>query len=98
MVTSAISADLKQVPIIIGGKHQASNGKTAVQSNPATGEGVALIPYCTNEEISAAVEAAQKAFKSKDSDKVVLEVKGTGSFGYLEFRDSLYGPPLDIAQ
>jgi hypothetical protein len=32
------------------------------------------------------------------SDAVVLEVKGSGSFGYLEFRDSLYGPPLDIAQ
>jgi hypothetical protein len=32
------------------------------------------------------------------SDTVVLEVKGTGSFGYVEFRDNLYGPPLDIAQ
>jgi hypothetical protein len=32
------------------------------------------------------------------SDSVVLEVKGSGSFGYVEFRDSLYGPPLDIAQ
>jgi len=30
------------------------------------------------------------------SDAVVLEIKGSGSFGYLEFRDSLYGPPLDI--
>ena len=32
------------------------------------------------------------------SDTVVLDVKGSGSFGYVEFRDSLYGPPLDIAQ
>src|SRR6185295_6227919 len=32
------------------------------------------------------------------NDAVVLEVKGSGSFGYVEFRDSLYGPPLDIAQ
>jgi len=32
------------------------------------------------------------------SDAVVLEVKGPGSFGYVEFRDSLYGPPLDINQ
>jgi hypothetical protein len=32
------------------------------------------------------------------SDTVVLEVKGTGSFGYVEFRDNLYGPPLDINQ
>ncbi len=62
MVTTAVSAELKQIPMIIGGKHRASSGKTAVQTNPATGEGVALIPYCTNEEISAAVEAAQAAF------------------------------------
>jgi hypothetical protein len=32
------------------------------------------------------------------NDTVVLEIKGTGSFGYVEFRDSLYGPPLDINQ
>jgi hypothetical protein len=32
------------------------------------------------------------------NDAVVLEVKGSGSFGYVEFRDSLYGPPLDISQ
>ena len=32
------------------------------------------------------------------SDTVVLEVKGSGSFGYLEFRESLYGPPLDLNQ
>jgi hypothetical protein len=32
------------------------------------------------------------------NDTVVLEVKGSGSFGYVEFRDSLYGPPLDINQ
>ena len=29
------------------------------------------------------------------SDAVVLEVKGSGSFGYVEFRESLYGAPLD---
>ncbi len=32
------------------------------------------------------------------NDAVVLEVKGSGSFGYVEFRESLYGPALDIAQ
>jgi hypothetical protein len=32
------------------------------------------------------------------SDTVVLEVKGSGSFGYMEFRESLYGLPLDIQQ
>ena len=29
---------------------------------------------------------------------VVLEVKGSGQFGYVEFRESLYGLPLDIQQ
>jgi len=29
------------------------------------------------------------------SDAVVLEVKGAASFGYVEFRQSLYGEPLD---
>jgi len=32
------------------------------------------------------------------SDTVVLEVKGSGAFGYVEFRESLYGAPLDISQ
>jgi hypothetical protein len=32
------------------------------------------------------------------SDTVVLEIKGSGAFGYVEFRESLYGAPLDIAQ
>jgi hypothetical protein len=32
------------------------------------------------------------------NDTVVLQVMGASLFGYVEFRDSLYGPPLDIAQ
>jgi hypothetical protein len=32
------------------------------------------------------------------NDTVVLEAKGSGSFGYVEFRESLYGLPLDIQQ
>lgn len=32
------------------------------------------------------------------SDTLVLEVKGSGSFGYVEFRESLYGLPSDIQQ
>ncbi|HEX5099750.1 MAG TPA: hypothetical protein VFV94_09640 [Polyangiaceae bacterium] len=32
------------------------------------------------------------------NDAVVLEVKGSGSFGYVEFRESLYGLPDDIQQ
>jgi hypothetical protein len=29
------------------------------------------------------------------SDSVVVEIKGAGSFGYVEFRPSLYGEPID---
>jgi len=32
------------------------------------------------------------------NDTVVLQVMGAGSWGYVEFRDNLYGPPLDINQ
>ncbi len=32
------------------------------------------------------------------NDTVVLEVEGSSGFGYLSFRDSLYGLPLDIQQ
>ena len=32
------------------------------------------------------------------SGTVVLEIRGSGSFGYVEFRESLYGAPIDIAQ
>jgi malonate-semialdehyde dehydrogenase (acetylating)/methylmalonate-semialdehyde dehydrogenase len=75
MVTSAISADLKQVPMLIGGKPRSSNGKTAVQTNPATGEPTALIPYCTPQEISAAVEAAQAAFPAWSQTPVLQRAR-----------------------
>ncbi|MGB9104186.1 MAG: CoA-acylating methylmalonate-semialdehyde dehydrogenase [Terriglobales bacterium] len=75
MVTSAVSADLKKVPIIVGGKPRTSNGKTAVQMNPATGEAVALVPYCTNDEISAAVEAAQQAFPAWSQTPVLQRAR-----------------------
>jgi malonate-semialdehyde dehydrogenase (acetylating)/methylmalonate-semialdehyde dehydrogenase len=75
MVTSAVSADLKKVPIIIGGKPRMSNGKTAVQVNPATGEALALVPYCTNDEISAAVEAAQQAFPAWSQTPVLQRAR-----------------------
>ncbi len=75
MVTSAVSADLKKVPIIVGGKPRMSTGKTAVQTNPATGEAVALVPYCTNDEISAAVEAAQQAFPAWSQTPVLQRAR-----------------------
>jgi hypothetical protein len=32
------------------------------------------------------------------SDTVLLEIRATTFFGYIEFRESLYGLPLDIQQ
>jgi malonate-semialdehyde dehydrogenase (acetylating) / methylmalonate-semialdehyde dehydrogenase len=64
MSTSATSIELKPCPLYIDGKPVVSRGPKDVQYNPATGEPVAEIPRTTPEEISAAVEAATKAFSS----------------------------------
>jgi malonate-semialdehyde dehydrogenase (acetylating) / methylmalonate-semialdehyde dehydrogenase len=64
MSTSATSIELKPCPLYIDGKPVVSRGPKDVQYNPATGEPVAEIPRTTPEEISAAVEAAAKAFPS----------------------------------
>jgi malonate-semialdehyde dehydrogenase (acetylating) / methylmalonate-semialdehyde dehydrogenase len=64
MSTSATSIELKPCPLYIDGKFVVSRGPKNVQYNPATGEPVAEIPRTTPEEISAAVEAATKAFSS----------------------------------
>jgi len=48
--------------------------------------GNTIITYSTSSQIQM-VDA---------NDAVVLDIKGSGSFGYLEFRESLYGPALDI--
>jgi hypothetical protein len=50
--------------------------------------GNTLITYSTGERIQE-VDA---------NDAVVLEIAGTNPFGYVEFRQSLYGLPLDIQQ
>ena len=64
MSTSATSIELKPCPLYIDGKPVVSRGPKDVQHNPATGEPVAEIPRTTPEEVSAAVEAATKAFSS----------------------------------
>jgi hypothetical protein len=50
--------------------------------------GNTLITYSTGERIQE-VDA---------NDAVVLEIVGTNAWGYVEFRQSLYGLPLDIRQ
>ena len=50
--------------------------------------GNTIIPYSTS-SLMQEVDA---------SGTVVLEIRGSGSFGYVEFRETLYGAPIDIAQ
>ena len=61
---TATAVELKPCPLYINGQPVISRGSKDVQRNPATGEAVAEIPRCTPEEISAAVEAAHRAFPS----------------------------------
>src|SRR5215472_18528915 len=74
MATSA-SVELKSCPLYINGKPVLSRGPKDVQYNPATGEAVAEVPRSTPEEISAAVEAAAKAFPSWSKTPVIQRAK-----------------------
>ena len=62
MSPTATALELKPCPLYINGRPVISRGPKDIQYNPATGEAVAEIPRTTPEEISAAVEAARKAF------------------------------------
>jgi malonate-semialdehyde dehydrogenase (acetylating)/methylmalonate-semialdehyde dehydrogenase len=62
MSPTATATELKSCPLYINGQPVISKGPKDIQYNPATGEAVAEIPRSTPEEISAAVEAARKAF------------------------------------
>jgi malonate-semialdehyde dehydrogenase (acetylating) / methylmalonate-semialdehyde dehydrogenase len=62
MSTTTAAIELKTCPLYINGQPVISRGPRDIQYNPATGEAVAEIPRSTPEEISAAVEAARKAF------------------------------------
>jgi malonate-semialdehyde dehydrogenase (acetylating) / methylmalonate-semialdehyde dehydrogenase len=61
-LSTQIAIDLKICKIYIDGKQKDSDGKLYQQLNPATGEPVALIPYCTTAEVDAAIASAQAAF------------------------------------
>src|SRR5215813_8740961 len=74
MATSA-TIELKSCPLFINGKPVISRGPKDVQYNPATGEAVAEVPRSTPEEISAAVEAATKAFPSWSKTPVIQRAK-----------------------
>jgi malonate-semialdehyde dehydrogenase (acetylating)/methylmalonate-semialdehyde dehydrogenase len=48
----------------IGGEWRASRGRTEALANPATGQPITKIPYCTEEEVQEAIRAAHEAFPS----------------------------------
>src|SRR5437899_10555800 len=75
MAPSATAVQLQSCPLDINGEPVISSGPKDVQHNPATGEAVAEIPRCTPEEISAAVEAAHKAFPAWSRTPVVQRCK-----------------------
>jgi len=75
MTPTATAVELKPCPLYINGERVISRGPKDAQYNPATGEAVAEIPRCTAEEISAAVEAAQKAFPAWSRTPVVQRGK-----------------------
>src|ERR1700731_4584619 len=75
MTPSATAVELKSCPLYINGKAVISTGQKDIQHNPATGEAVAEIPRCTPEEISAAIDAAHKAFPAWSRTPVVQRCK-----------------------
>src|SRR5215475_1401795 len=75
MTPTASAVELKSCPLYINGERIISRGPKDIQHNPATGEAVAEIPRCTREEISAAVEAAHKAFPAWSRTPVVQRCK-----------------------
>ncbi len=75
MATATTAVELKPVPLYINGQRVMSKGPRGIQYNPATGEAVAEVPRCTPEEISAAVEAAHKAFPRWSKTPVIQRCK-----------------------
>ncbi len=75
MSSTAVSADVKTCPMIIGGQPRMSKGCVQVQTNPATGKPLAMIPACTAEEIAAAVEVADQAFPAWSATPVIQRAR-----------------------
>jgi malonate-semialdehyde dehydrogenase (acetylating) / methylmalonate-semialdehyde dehydrogenase len=65
MATTAPTASkIYTCPICIGGKWKTSSGRTEILHNPATGEPITSVPFCSAEEVHAAVDAAHAAFEA----------------------------------
>jgi malonate-semialdehyde dehydrogenase (acetylating)/methylmalonate-semialdehyde dehydrogenase len=56
--------NLYDCPLCIGGEWRPSVGRRETLLNPATAEPITTVPYCTREEVRAAVDSAQTAFES----------------------------------
>jgi len=59
-----VGTELYTCPIYIGTSWTTSRGRTVVLENPASGAATTIIPYCTVEEVEAAIETADRAFAS----------------------------------
>ena len=59
---SAAGSNVYDCPICIGGEWRPSAGRRETLLNPATAQPITTVPYCTAEEVRAAVDAAQAAF------------------------------------
>ena len=75
MASTSTAVELKPCPLYIHGKRVISTGPKDIQYNPATGEAVAEVPRCTPEEISAAVESAERAFPAWAKTPVIQRCK-----------------------
>ncbi len=61
---SKVSTQLYLCPICVGGEWRKSQGRTDTLRNPANGEEITVVPYCTGGEVEQAVQAADAAFRS----------------------------------
>jgi malonate-semialdehyde dehydrogenase (acetylating)/methylmalonate-semialdehyde dehydrogenase len=62
--TTETSTQVYPCRMNIGGEWKASRGRTETLTNPATGQPVTQVPYCTREEVQDALQAAHAAFLS----------------------------------
>ncbi len=62
--TREVGGQLYTCPIYIGGEWRTSRGRTEILHNPSRGNPITIVPYCTSDEVEAAVAAADQAFAS----------------------------------
>lgn len=62
-VSGTTAAGIETLPVLIGGQRRlALSGETIESVNPATGEVIARIPRCDEQDVATAVDAARAAF------------------------------------